>query len=98
MSRPQIPGESLDLWQLPMLFRVCPIIMRLFFAGNGGEIQWCFSQVKGTVEEDVTEGLCGYCPISRVDVIRNRIRGARDESRVAARVPVLRILSSWIVT
>ncbi|KAL5021485.1 hypothetical protein ScPMuIL_000640 [Solemya velum] len=23
--------------------------------GNGGEIQWCFSQVKGTVEEDVTE-------------------------------------------
>jgi serine/threonine-protein phosphatase 2A regulatory subunit B len=24
-------------------------------AGNGGDIQWCFSQVKGTVEEDVTE-------------------------------------------
>ncbi|XP_064599976.1 serine/threonine-protein phosphatase 2A 55 kDa regulatory subunit B alpha isoform-like isoform X1 [Liolophura sinensis] len=23
--------------------------------GNGGEIQWCFSQVKGTIEEDVTE-------------------------------------------
>ncbi|KAL3863638.1 hypothetical protein ACJMK2_005387 [Sinanodonta woodiana] len=23
--------------------------------GSGGEIQWCFSQVKGTVEEDVTE-------------------------------------------
>ena len=30
---------------------------RLFlFVGNGGDIQWCFSQVKGTVEEDVTEG------------------------------------------
>lgn len=24
-------------------------------AGNGGEIQWCFSQVKGTIEEDITE-------------------------------------------
>ena len=28
----------------------------IFFSGNGGEIQWCFSQVKGTVEEDITEG------------------------------------------
>ena len=27
-----------------------------FFLGNGGDIQWCFSQVKGTIEEDVTEG------------------------------------------
>jgi len=26
------------------------------FSGNGGEIQWCFSQVKGTIEEDITEG------------------------------------------
>jgi len=34
--------------------------MRVFFVGNGGEIQWCFSQVKGTVEEDVTEGLYWY--------------------------------------
>lgn len=24
-------------------------------AGNGGDLQWCFSQVKGTIEEDVTE-------------------------------------------
>ncbi|WAR22247.1 2ABA-like protein [Mya arenaria] len=23
--------------------------------GNGGEIQWCFSQVKGTIEDDITE-------------------------------------------
>ncbi|XP_067657740.1 serine/threonine-protein phosphatase 2A 55 kDa regulatory subunit B alpha isoform-like isoform X1 [Haliotis asinina] len=23
--------------------------------GNGGEIQWCFSQVKGTIEDEVTE-------------------------------------------
>lgn len=25
-------------------------------SGNGGEIQWCFSQVKGTMEDDITEG------------------------------------------
>ncbi|XP_064631598.1 serine/threonine-protein phosphatase 2A 55 kDa regulatory subunit B alpha isoform-like isoform X2 [Lineus longissimus] len=24
-------------------------------AGNGGDIQWCFSQVKGTIEDEVTE-------------------------------------------
>lgn len=30
-------------------FRIC-------IPGNGGEIQWCFSQVKGTIEEDITEG------------------------------------------
>ena len=23
---------------------------------ENGELQWCFSQVKGTIEEDVTEG------------------------------------------
>lgn len=28
-----------------------------FISGNGGEIQWCFSQVKGTIEEDITEGM-----------------------------------------
>lgn len=27
----------------------------VFFAGNG-DIQWCFSQVKGTLDDDVTEG------------------------------------------
>lgn len=32
----------------------------LSFAGNGGEIQWCFSQVKGTIEEDITEGRFYY--------------------------------------
>ena len=29
----------------------------LFVPGNGGDLQWCFSQVKGTIEEDVTEGI-----------------------------------------
>lgn len=28
----------------------------LFVLGNG-EIQWCFSQVKGTLDDDVTEGM-----------------------------------------
>ena len=39
------------------LILVC-IIKYIFrtVAGNGSEIQWCFSQVKGTVEEDITEG------------------------------------------
>ena len=25
-------------------------------SGNGGEIQWCFSQVKGSIEEEVADG------------------------------------------
>ena len=38
--------------------RICNLCFfkHFFFSGNGGEIQWCFSQVKGTVEEDITEG------------------------------------------
>jgi hypothetical protein len=28
----------------------------LFISGNG-EIQWCFSQVKGTLEDEVTDGI-----------------------------------------
>ena len=35
--------------------------MLFTFSGNGGELQWCFSQVKGTIEEDVTEGTAGVC-------------------------------------
>lgn len=27
-------------------------------SGNGGEIQWCFSQVKGSIEEEVADGKC----------------------------------------
>ncbi|XP_046379077.1 serine/threonine-protein phosphatase 2A 55 kDa regulatory subunit B beta isoform-like isoform X3 [Haliotis cracherodii] len=33
-------------------------------AGNGGEIQWCFSQVKGTIEDEVTE-----VPVFAADII-----------------------------
>lgn len=32
----------------------------LFNAGNG-EIQWCFSQVKGALDDDVTEGKTAPC-------------------------------------
>lgn len=28
----------------------------LFVIGNGGELTWCFSQVKGSIEDDVAEG------------------------------------------
>ena len=31
--------------------------------GNAGqEIPWCFSQVKGTIEEEIAEGLC-FAPL-----------------------------------
>jgi hypothetical protein len=33
-------------------------------AGNG-ELQWCFSQVKGTLDDDVTEGECRTTPSDR---------------------------------
>lgn len=35
---------------------VCKSILVFVFVANSGDLQWCFSQVKGTVEEDVTEG------------------------------------------
>lgn len=31
-------------------------IIPLYFITGNGDIQWCFSQVKGTLEDDVTEG------------------------------------------
>nr|CAD7574652.1 unnamed protein product [Timema californicum] len=31
-------------------------------AGNGGDTQWCFSQVKGTLDDDVTEGKSQISP------------------------------------
>uniref|UniRef100_A0A3Q3DFH9 Uncharacterized protein n=1 Tax=Hippocampus comes TaxID=109280 RepID=A0A3Q3DFH9_HIPCM len=40
-------------------------------AGAGGDMQWCFSQVKGAIDDDVAEGmrkgkiLDGFiCPVS----------------------------------
>ena len=29
----------------------------LIFAGPGGDMQWCFSQVKGAIDDDVAEGM-----------------------------------------
>ena len=38
--------------------------MFIFFfsnlTANSGEIQWCFSQRKGSVEEDVADGKCNF--------------------------------------
>lgn len=33
--------------------------MFIFFhsAGPGGDMQWCFSQVKGAIDDDVAEGM-----------------------------------------
>jgi len=31
-------------------------------AGGGNDIQWCFSQVKGAVDDDVAEGGYGSIP------------------------------------
>lgn len=40
-----------------LLFNALPLLQHLIFEGNVGDIQWCFSQVKGAIEtEDVTEG------------------------------------------
>ncbi|CAE1226893.1 PPP2R2 [Acanthosepion pharaonis] len=36
-------------------------------AGNGGEIQWCFSQVKGTIEEEITEADIISCVEFNID-------------------------------
>ena len=45
------------------------LMMPLFsVAGNGGELQWCFSQVKGTVEDDVTEGEPFFTCLNPVNV------------------------------
>lgn len=29
----------------------------LVFSGPGGDMQWCFSQVKGAIDDDVAEGM-----------------------------------------
>lgn len=29
----------------------------LISAGPGGDMQWCFSQVKGAIDDDVAEGM-----------------------------------------
>ena len=36
--------------------KLTDIVLNFVFSGNGGDIQWCFSQVKGTLEEDISEG------------------------------------------
>ena len=31
-------------------------VLLLYTTGGGGEIPWCFSQVKGTIEDEVADG------------------------------------------
>ncbi len=38
----------------PWLVTVNDILPSMFLAN--GEIQWCFSQVKGTLDDEITEG------------------------------------------
>lgn len=38
-------------------------IIFLFFSLGNSDIQWCFSQVKGTLEDDATEGMHGFASI-----------------------------------
>lgn len=54
-----------------VLFFKCHACISVYFAGNGGEIQWCFSQVKGTAEEDVTEGECSEMDLEGVSLLDN---------------------------
>lgn len=37
------------------------------FAGPGGDMQWCFSQVKGAIDDDVAEGKSSDMLKSRSD-------------------------------
>lgn len=44
------------LWRCFLFaFEIMIVIVYFGVLGNG-DIQWCFSQVKGTLEDDVTEG------------------------------------------
>lgn len=39
----------------------------LVFAGPGGDMQWCFSQVKGAIDDDVAEGMISHTPSKRIE-------------------------------
>lgn len=34
----------------------CVVVVVVAGVGGGNDFQWCFSQVKGSIEEDVAEG------------------------------------------
>ena len=41
-----------------------------FFPSGSSDIQWCFSQVKGTLDDDVTEG--------KEKIVKNHIFDAKN--------------------
>ncbi len=40
-----------------MILLECFFFFFLISAGPGGDMQWCFSQVKGAIDDDVAEGM-----------------------------------------
>lgn len=47
---------SVKILKLCHLSQYCQTCL-LIFAGPGGDMQWCFSQVKGAIDDDVAEGM-----------------------------------------
>lgn len=41
---------------LLLLLFIISVCSALYATGGGGEIPWCFSQVKGTIEDEVADG------------------------------------------
>lgn len=48
-----VSAKILKLCHLSQYCQTCLLI----FAGPGGDMQWCFSQVKGAIDDDVAEGM-----------------------------------------
>lgn len=49
-----IRSERLWLWAE---FKPC-VLFAAGAGGGGNDVQWCFSQVKGAIDDDVAEGKC----------------------------------------
>ena len=47
---------TLNVYQYFLLIYIQIIFFYILIVGSSNELQWCFSQVKGTVEDEVNEG------------------------------------------
>jgi hypothetical protein len=45
------------------LYSICDVLLGV---GGGNDFQWCFSQVKGALDEDVAEGKSSF-PFQHID-------------------------------
>lgn len=74
---PSVFAFSLSGLTLTMSKIICSGI----FAGPGGDMQWCFSQVKGAIDDDVAEGMSStknyfhYAKHSWVGGLRGKMGG-----------------------